>query len=327
MYHQVLQALPVYDALPRGPVDCVAELPRAVPVAQLPVALPPQMSGQTNGLGPLPCAPVVPAQSQTRSLIPAPPQTSTGGTVDHCGAVCSHQVTTAVSAADAADWGMDEPPSVERPCEHNCWSDVRTRKSSKILRCSICSKKWKMPSAAVPRCIPFMRGHCQRGDGCTRLHVLRKTQQHSDCQPSCTEHTDIVSSATSIVCKAAPQTNGPVSTAAPVLPALAISTPSLQSSPSCPSPTSESSSTTGEEGIQGVSDATSPATYQLQPYAEAPRSDSFSGSTAGSRRSGTVAYLTSDGEVPVFVSSEEDDYCHPMTDEELDAHLRNCGFA
>eukprot|EP01064_Diplonema_japonicum_P031738 TRINITY_DN5768_c4_g1_i1.p1 TRINITY_DN5768_c4_g1~~TRINITY_DN5768_c4_g1_i1.p1 ORF type:complete len:532 (+),score=141.94 TRINITY_DN5768_c4_g1_i1:162-1757(+) len=65
------------------------------------------------------------------------------------------------------------PPSVKRPCVHNDWDDVRTRKGSKILRCRTCQRKWKLPSSHVPRCLPFLRGHCPN-DSCHLLHVHKK---------------------------------------------------------------------------------------------------------------------------------------------------------
>eukprot|EP01059_Diplonema_ambulator_P002694 TRINITY_DN12336_c0_g1_i3.p1 TRINITY_DN12336_c0_g1~~TRINITY_DN12336_c0_g1_i3.p1 ORF type:complete len:521 (+),score=167.22 TRINITY_DN12336_c0_g1_i3:217-1779(+) len=79
---------------------------------------------------------------------------------------------------DAADDINDEdianmPPSVKRPCVHNEWDDVRTRKGSKILRCRTCQRKWKLPSSHVPRCLPFLRGHCGN-ESCHLLHVHKK---------------------------------------------------------------------------------------------------------------------------------------------------------
>ena len=54
------------------------------------------------------------------------------------------------------------PADMNRPCKHNDWDDVRTRKGAKILRCRTCQAKWKLPSAKVPRCTPFLAGHCER---------------------------------------------------------------------------------------------------------------------------------------------------------------------
>ena len=54
------------------------------------------------------------------------------------------------------------PAEMTRPCTHNDWDDVRTRKGAKILRCRVCQSKWKLPSARVPRCSPFLSGHCEK---------------------------------------------------------------------------------------------------------------------------------------------------------------------
>lgn len=69
---------------------------------------------------------------------------------------------------------VDAPPTAERPCLHNEWDDVRTRKSSKILRCRVCQRKWKLPSSNVPRCVGFLKGECDLGAKCDRLHVFKK---------------------------------------------------------------------------------------------------------------------------------------------------------
>ncbi|KAJ9472200.1 hypothetical protein DIPPA_29031 [Diplonema papillatum] len=66
------------------------------------------------------------------------------------------------------------PAEMTRPCKHNDWDDVRTRKGSKILRCRVCQSKWKLPSARVPRCSPFLCGHCDRGDSCDMVHVHKR---------------------------------------------------------------------------------------------------------------------------------------------------------
>ncbi|KAJ9469605.1 hypothetical protein DIPPA_02164 [Diplonema papillatum] len=66
------------------------------------------------------------------------------------------------------------PPSKKRPCIHNEWDDVRTRKGSKILRCRMCQRKWKLSSSHVPRCLAFLRSYCPAGDKCQQLHVHKK---------------------------------------------------------------------------------------------------------------------------------------------------------
>ena len=71
------------------------------------------------------------------------------------------------------------PPSSHRPCIHNDWDDVRTRKGSKILRCRVCQRKWKLPSSSVPRCIHFLRSHCPN-ETCQLLHVHKKKEGLED---------------------------------------------------------------------------------------------------------------------------------------------------
>eukprot|EP01059_Diplonema_ambulator_P019865 TRINITY_DN33531_c0_g1_i1.p1 TRINITY_DN33531_c0_g1~~TRINITY_DN33531_c0_g1_i1.p1 ORF type:complete len:169 (+),score=38.91 TRINITY_DN33531_c0_g1_i1:51-509(+) len=62
-----------------------------------------------------------------------------------------------------------------RPCAHNCWEDVRTRKRNKILRCMECSNKWKVSAGDISRCSSFMSTNkCPMGDKCTKLHVFKK---------------------------------------------------------------------------------------------------------------------------------------------------------
>ena len=69
-------------------------------------------------------------------------------------------------------------PSVDRPCLHNDWDDVRTRKGSKILRCRLCQRKWKLQSSTVARCASFLQNICPNGLQCAYLHVHKK-KSHS----------------------------------------------------------------------------------------------------------------------------------------------------
>eukprot|EP01063_Lacrimia_lanifica_P032134 TRINITY_DN5436_c0_g3_i1.p1 TRINITY_DN5436_c0_g3~~TRINITY_DN5436_c0_g3_i1.p1 ORF type:complete len:563 (+),score=193.40 TRINITY_DN5436_c0_g3_i1:64-1752(+) len=76
--------------------------------------------------------------------------------------------------ADDANFRHAPPADMHCPCKHNDWDDVRTRKGAKILRCRVCQSKWKLPSARVPRCSPFLSGHCERGNGCPLVHVHKR---------------------------------------------------------------------------------------------------------------------------------------------------------
>eukprot|EP01064_Diplonema_japonicum_P038652 TRINITY_DN942_c1_g1_i1.p1 TRINITY_DN942_c1_g1~~TRINITY_DN942_c1_g1_i1.p1 ORF type:complete len:178 (+),score=50.54 TRINITY_DN942_c1_g1_i1:57-536(+) len=61
-----------------------------------------------------------------------------------------------------------------RPCDHNDWDDVRTRKGYKVLRCRECQQRWKIPSTNVPRCMAFFNDCCLKDVHCEYLHVRRK---------------------------------------------------------------------------------------------------------------------------------------------------------
>eukprot|EP01060_Flectonema_neradi_P025704 TRINITY_DN34509_c0_g1_i1.p1 TRINITY_DN34509_c0_g1~~TRINITY_DN34509_c0_g1_i1.p1 ORF type:complete len:356 (+),score=57.16 TRINITY_DN34509_c0_g1_i1:76-1143(+) len=66
-------------------------------------------------------------------------------------------------------------PSLKRPCRHNDWDDVRTRKGHKILRCRICHRKWKLLSGTLTRCAKFIQDEvCENGLQCSLLHVHKK---------------------------------------------------------------------------------------------------------------------------------------------------------
>eukprot|EP01059_Diplonema_ambulator_P004667 TRINITY_DN1437_c0_g1_i5.p1 TRINITY_DN1437_c0_g1~~TRINITY_DN1437_c0_g1_i5.p1 ORF type:complete len:144 (+),score=18.68 TRINITY_DN1437_c0_g1_i5:43-474(+) len=67
-----------------------------------------------------------------------------------------------------------------RPCQHNDWDDVRTRKGYKVLRCRECQQRWKIPSTNVPRCVAYFNGRCQEGCGCVYLHVRWKKSAESE---------------------------------------------------------------------------------------------------------------------------------------------------
>eukprot|EP01060_Flectonema_neradi_P004627 TRINITY_DN12_c1_g3_i1.p1 TRINITY_DN12_c1_g3~~TRINITY_DN12_c1_g3_i1.p1 ORF type:complete len:586 (+),score=145.24 TRINITY_DN12_c1_g3_i1:51-1760(+) len=79
-----------------------------------------------------------------------------------------------MAAGGQAPFRHAPPADMNRPCKHNDWDDVRTRKGAKILRCRTCQAKWKLPSAKVPRCTPFLAGHCERGEACVMVHVRKK---------------------------------------------------------------------------------------------------------------------------------------------------------
>eukprot|EP00755_Sulcionema_specki_P018773 Sspe_Gene.67718::Locus_39960_Transcript_2_2_Confidence_0.667_Length_2313::g.67718::m.67718 len=85
-----------------------------------------------------------------------------------------HDVQQVHSDDDDTTFRHAPPADSCRPCSHNDWDDVRTRKGAKILRCRTCQGKWKLPSAKVPRCTPFLSGHCEKGASCPMAHVHKK---------------------------------------------------------------------------------------------------------------------------------------------------------
>eukprot|EP00756_Hemistasia_phaeocysticola_P020922 Hpha_TRINITY_DN15745_c4_g1::TRINITY_DN15745_c4_g1_i1::g.38329::m.38329 len=59
-------------------------------------------------------------------------------------------------------------------CTHNEWELLRTRKNRKILRCTICSSKWRFGAdSSIKPCSMFSQGHCPRGDKCADLHLTK----------------------------------------------------------------------------------------------------------------------------------------------------------
>eukprot|EP00756_Hemistasia_phaeocysticola_P019881 Hpha_TRINITY_DN15687_c5_g3::TRINITY_DN15687_c5_g3_i1::g.99106::m.99106 len=63
-----------------------------------------------------------------------------------------------------------------RPCPHNAWDDVRTRKGCKVLRCRVCQELWRLPSGLVHRCQPFFNGCCPHPTTCRLLHIFRQKE-------------------------------------------------------------------------------------------------------------------------------------------------------
>eukprot|EP00755_Sulcionema_specki_P021394 Sspe_Gene.74123::Locus_45575_Transcript_1_1_Confidence_1.000_Length_1274::g.74123::m.74123 len=70
------------------------------------------------------------------------------------------------------------PPSITtvRPCSHNSWDNVRTKRGWAILRCRKCQGQWRIRPADIVRC-PNFKGneldcpHCPEGDACDLLHI------------------------------------------------------------------------------------------------------------------------------------------------------------
>ena len=89
---------------------------------------------------------------------------------------CPEDPETGILRPDCEPGGA---PCIVRPCLHNDWDDVRTRKGSKILRCRLCQRKWKLASASIARCSAFMQGTCPNLLQCAYLHVHKKKSVYS----------------------------------------------------------------------------------------------------------------------------------------------------
>ncbi|KAJ9461593.1 hypothetical protein DIPPA_19922 [Diplonema papillatum] len=77
------------------------------------------------------------------------------------------------------------PPSaagLTRPCAHNSWDSVRSKKNSTLLCCRTCATPWKLPCGQAHRfrCADFVSGSCPTPAGsCRRLHIhLKKRRLH-----------------------------------------------------------------------------------------------------------------------------------------------------
>eukprot|EP01062_Namystynia_karyoxenos_P082638 TRINITY_DN9341_c0_g1_i1.p1 TRINITY_DN9341_c0_g1~~TRINITY_DN9341_c0_g1_i1.p1 ORF type:complete len:260 (+),score=29.90 TRINITY_DN9341_c0_g1_i1:70-849(+) len=93
-------------------------------------------------------------------------------------------VSTAARIGSPADVDVGEEEGVAgpccphvpctRPCEHNIWSDLRTRKGTKVLLCKVCFAKWRICvcRCSEDRCAAFRaRGSCPDGSSCPMIHI------------------------------------------------------------------------------------------------------------------------------------------------------------
>eukprot|EP01064_Diplonema_japonicum_P003294 TRINITY_DN1213_c0_g1_i1.p1 TRINITY_DN1213_c0_g1~~TRINITY_DN1213_c0_g1_i1.p1 ORF type:complete len:175 (+),score=44.66 TRINITY_DN1213_c0_g1_i1:61-525(+) len=86
---------------------------------------------------------------------------------------------------ETEDTLFSTPLAHVKPCTHNCWEDVRTRKRNKILRCIECSNKWKVSASDISRCPSFLStSKCALGEQCPKLHVFKKvkTKQYTETE-------------------------------------------------------------------------------------------------------------------------------------------------
>eukprot|EP01062_Namystynia_karyoxenos_P039244 TRINITY_DN2854_c0_g1_i1.p1 TRINITY_DN2854_c0_g1~~TRINITY_DN2854_c0_g1_i1.p1 ORF type:complete len:258 (+),score=47.34 TRINITY_DN2854_c0_g1_i1:80-775(+) len=220
----------------------------------------------------------------------------------------------------ACDHEMDCPP-----CEHNQWSDLRTRKRMKMLLCTVCLTKWRLCVCRCSRdgCITWTRrGNCSMGLSCPKLHI-------GHARPRAQPGNSPVSTA-DVRCQACVRTS-----AAPLLDALPTA------------PFSATPGTPGEAPLSRPSDCDPPDAMsppQLGPAPYTPTSGPCSPPGAipcespshGPSSAAVSLRSVEPWPPPMCVSAcgeffEELDGYEPegvaMTEEQLDAFLRRCCLA
>ena len=64
-----------------------------------------------------------------------------------------------------------------KPCNHNSWDNVRTKKGQVFLRCRECEAQWRTPVDNLERCVQFNANTgCPIGSSCTMLHLHTRKQ-------------------------------------------------------------------------------------------------------------------------------------------------------
>ena len=67
--------------------------------------------------------------------------------------------------------GQPDAVSSSKPCGHNSWDNVRTKKGNVFLRCRVCDCQWRLPVDSVTRCTAFNDKTCNLGEDCPKLHL------------------------------------------------------------------------------------------------------------------------------------------------------------
>eukprot|EP01062_Namystynia_karyoxenos_P006589 TRINITY_DN1230_c0_g3_i1.p1 TRINITY_DN1230_c0_g3~~TRINITY_DN1230_c0_g3_i1.p1 ORF type:complete len:278 (+),score=13.69 TRINITY_DN1230_c0_g3_i1:132-965(+) len=219
---------------------------------------------------------------------------------------------------------------VSPPCDHNNWSDLRTRKRLKALLCNICKAKWTMCvcRAAFSSCPSWAkRGRCDLGSCCQKMHIsYARAQRRGTCSLT-----------------AMPPSAPQVSTSTPWSPAATSGVVSTAHLPPNPVPCQASVSHSEPQPLHTPSQqrcsvapqqasmlVTSPSTLSDAPSGAVSSMAVPSTATAESARAAQV------WAPPVRISAsgehlEECDDYEPegiaMTEEQLDAHLRSIGYS
>eukprot|EP01064_Diplonema_japonicum_P010947 TRINITY_DN181_c0_g1_i10.p1 TRINITY_DN181_c0_g1~~TRINITY_DN181_c0_g1_i10.p1 ORF type:complete len:242 (+),score=37.76 TRINITY_DN181_c0_g1_i10:116-841(+) len=94
------------------------------------------------------------------------------------------QFTGEYSVSELLVTSLDHPatlpsPTFDRPCLHNLWDSVRTKKGVALLRCRTCVSQWKLPASTIIRCKKFVtEAGCFHGAACTSLHIHARKKSY-----------------------------------------------------------------------------------------------------------------------------------------------------
>eukprot|EP01064_Diplonema_japonicum_P038766 TRINITY_DN9507_c0_g1_i1.p1 TRINITY_DN9507_c0_g1~~TRINITY_DN9507_c0_g1_i1.p1 ORF type:complete len:289 (+),score=65.86 TRINITY_DN9507_c0_g1_i1:68-934(+) len=74
-----------------------------------------------------------------------------------------------------------QSPTFDRPCLHNHWDSVRTKKGVALLRCRKCVLQWKITIAGIVKCKKFLTEQgCSHGDTCEHFHINAKKKAYEE---------------------------------------------------------------------------------------------------------------------------------------------------
>eukprot|EP01064_Diplonema_japonicum_P038767 TRINITY_DN9507_c0_g1_i2.p1 TRINITY_DN9507_c0_g1~~TRINITY_DN9507_c0_g1_i2.p1 ORF type:complete len:298 (+),score=77.14 TRINITY_DN9507_c0_g1_i2:54-947(+) len=90
------------------------------------------------------------------------------------------QMRSAITPVGTED-SVVQAPTFERPCLHNYWDSVRTKKGVALLRCRKCVSQWKIAAAEIVKCKRFLTEQgCSHGDTCEHFHINAKKKAYEE---------------------------------------------------------------------------------------------------------------------------------------------------
>eukprot|EP01064_Diplonema_japonicum_P010531 TRINITY_DN1777_c0_g4_i1.p1 TRINITY_DN1777_c0_g4~~TRINITY_DN1777_c0_g4_i1.p1 ORF type:complete len:290 (+),score=51.74 TRINITY_DN1777_c0_g4_i1:61-930(+) len=124
-----------------------------------------------------------------RAMVTTPDHVSP--TLSICGAaikpVCSKPIKKLKPTRKPVPSRVIEPstivqaPSFDRPCLHNLWDSVRTKKGIALLRCRTCVSQWKLVASDIMKCRRFLSEQgCPLGTLCDNLHIHARKKTFED---------------------------------------------------------------------------------------------------------------------------------------------------